>query len=108
MSDEIAEDPPPQFNREAGNPDGSISRRSVLLTGTAVAAASLAPASLARAAEAHSATTATTAELDRTILPVSSPDFAGKIGDNYKDSVPDWNPVLPIQVPKGAPNILLI
>ena len=100
MSDEITEDTPPQLNQEAGNPDGSISRRSVLLTGTALAAASLAPASLARAAEAHSATTA---ELDRTILPVSSPDFTGKISDSYKDSVPDWSPVLPIQAPKGRP-----
>ncbi len=37
------------------------------------------------------AVSAKAAEPDRTILPVSPPDFAGKIGETYKDSTPDWN-----------------
>jgi hypothetical protein len=45
---------------------------------------------------------------DRTVLPVPIPDFAGKIGETYKDSTPDWTPALPLQAPKGAPNILMI
>jgi hypothetical protein len=40
---------------------------------------------------------------DRTVLPVPIPDFAGKIGETYKDSTPDWVPALPLQAPKGAP-----
>ena len=31
---------------------------------------------------------------DRTVLPV--PIFAGKIGETYKDSTPDWTPALPL------------
>jgi arylsulfatase A-like enzyme len=45
---------------------------------------------------------------DRTVLPVPIPDFAGKIGETYKDSTPDWAPALPLQAPKGATNILMI
>jgi hypothetical protein len=45
---------------------------------------------------------------DRTVLPVPIPDFAGKIGKTFKDSTPDWAPALPLQAPKGAPNILMI
>ena len=45
---------------------------------------------------------------DRTVLPVPIPDFAGKIRETYKDSTPDWTPALPLQAPKGAPNILMI
>ena len=45
---------------------------------------------------------------DRTVLPVPIPDFTGKIGETYKDSTPDWTPALPLQAPKGAPNILMI
>jgi arylsulfatase A-like enzyme len=54
------------------------------------------------------ATSAIAAEPDRTILPVPTPDFVGKIGETYKDSTPDWTPALPLQAPQGAPNILLI
>jgi arylsulfatase A-like enzyme len=54
------------------------------------------------------ATSAMAAEPDRTILPVPPPDFAGKIGETYKDSAPDWAPALPLQAPAGAPNILMI
>jgi hypothetical protein len=42
---------------------------------------------------------------DRTVLPIPIPDFAGKIGETYKDSTPDWTPALPLQAPKGVPNI---
>jgi len=54
------------------------------------------------------ATSATAAQPDRTILPVPPPDFAGKIGETYKESSPDWRPALPLQAPAGAPNILMI
>ncbi len=45
---------------------------------------------------------------DRSVLPFPEADFKGKIGENYKDSIPDWRPALPPQAPKGAPNVLLI
>ena len=108
MSDNIADDTARENDQEAGRPDGGMNRRSVLLTGTALAAASLAPASLVSATETQAATPTKAAELDRTVLPVTPPDFAGKIGDNYKESTPDWTPVLPVQAPNGAPNVLLI
>jgi len=54
------------------------------------------------------ATPAIAAEPDRTVLPVPTPEFKGKIGESYKDSTPDWTPALPVQAPQGAPNILLI
>ncbi len=60
------------------------------------------------AAETQATAPAKAAELDRTVLPVTPPDFAGKIGENYKESTPDWAPVLPVQAPKGAPNLLVI
>ncbi len=108
MSENIGDDTAPQNDLTVGRSDGSMTRRSVLLTGTVLAAASLAPPSLANAAEAQAAAPVNAPELDRTVLPVTPPGFAGKIGDNYKESVPDWNPVLPVQVPQGAPNVLLI
>jgi len=45
---------------------------------------------------------------DRTVLPLPIPEFHGKIGNNYKDSTPDWGPSLPVTAPEGAPNILMI
>ena len=39
-------------------------------------------------------------------LPKSDPQFAGKIGDSFKDSTPDYPK--PLAAPKGAPNVLLI
>lgn len=48
------------------------------------------------------------AATERTVLPPPAPEFAGKIGQTYKDSTPDWTPALPLQAPDGAPNILLI
>ena len=80
----------------------------MLLTSTALAAASFAPPSLARAAEPETVTPAKAAELDRTVLPITPPAFAGKIGETYKDSSSRLDPVLPVQAPKGAPNVLVI
>lgn len=45
---------------------------------------------------------------DRTILPVPEPAYKGFIDSVYKTSRPDWNPVLPVQAPKGAPNVIMI
>ena len=45
---------------------------------------------------------------DRTVLPPPPPEFKGKIGENYKESTPDWTPALPLAAPDGAPNVLLI
>jgi Sulfatase len=45
---------------------------------------------------------------NRAVLPVPIPDFAGKIGETYKDSTTDWTLALPLQAPKGAPNIPMI
>lgn len=39
-------------------------------------------------------------------LPLPEPPFKGKIGQTYKDSVPDFP--RPVQAPKDAPNVLLI
>lgn len=47
-------------------------------------------------------------EGDRTILPPPAPAFKGKIGQTYKDSTPDFSPALPLEAPKGAPNVLLV
>ncbi len=44
----------------------------------------------------------------KTVLPPLAPPFKGKIGQTYKDSVPDWAPAAPTQAPKDAPNILLV
>lgn len=50
----------------------------------------------------------TVPKFDRTVLPPPAPDFKGRIGQNYKDSQPDWNPALPLQAPAGAPNVIVI
>jgi len=47
-------------------------------------------------------------EPDRTTLPLPIPEFTGKVGENYRDSTPDWGPALPPSAPSGAPNIVLI
>jgi arylsulfatase len=51
---------------------------------------------------------AATAELDRRVLPPPAPAFKGRIGENYKQSTPDWTPALPLTAPKGAPNVLMV
>ena len=45
---------------------------------------------------------------DRSVLPPPPPAFQGKIGQSYKNSVPDWKPALPVTAPQGAPNVLLV
>lgn len=45
---------------------------------------------------------------DRTVLPPKPAAFGGKIGNNYKESVPDFRPALPLDAPGGAPNIVVI
>jgi arylsulfatase A-like enzyme len=55
-------------------------------------------------AQGHAVTSAP----DRNILPPALPIFAGKIGNNYKQSVPDFRPALPPDAPSGAPNIVVI
>jgi len=45
---------------------------------------------------------------DRSVLPPPTPEFQGKIGENYKDSTPDWKPALPLTAPEGAPNVIVI
>jgi len=47
-------------------------------------------------------------DIDRTILPVPAPEYKGKVDSFYNTSTPDWSPVLPIQAPEGAPNVLVI
>ncbi len=47
-------------------------------------------------------------EIRRDILPPPAPEFKGKIGTTYKDSVPDFGPALPLAAPAGAPNVLVI
>ena len=45
---------------------------------------------------------------DRSVLPPPTPEFQGKIGENYKESTPDWKPALPLTAPEGAPNVIVI
>src|SRR5271155_4293038 len=94
MSDNPATDPAREDDRNTGRPNRSISRRGVLLTGTALAAATFSPAPLVNAAEAQE------------VLPRPEPKFNGVIGRTYKDSTPDKIPL--VKAPAGAPNILLI
>ena len=37
-----------------------------------------------------------------------APEFKGKIGETYRDSVPDFGPAMPVAAPAGAPNVILI
>jgi arylsulfatase A-like enzyme len=46
--------------------------------------------------------------VQRDVLPPPVPEFKGKIGSTYKDSVPDFGPALPLKAPDGAPNVLVI
>lgn len=48
------------------------------------------------------------ADSNRTVLPMPTPEFKGKIGANYKESTPDWRPAEPLSAPKGAPNVIMI
>ena len=44
----------------------------------------------------------------RDVLPPPAPEFKGKIGTTYKESVPDFAPAIPPAAPAGAPNVVLI
>ena len=46
--------------------------------------------------------------IDRTVLPPPASEFKGTIGQNYKDSTPDWTPARPLTAPQGAPNVVMI
>lgn len=48
------------------------------------------------------------ADFDRRVLPPPMPEFQGKIGENYKDSTPDWKPALPLKSPDSAPNVVIV
>ncbi len=63
---------------------------------------------LSREALAQDKASPTVPKLDHSVLPPPAPEFKGKIGQNYKNSQPDWNPALPLQAPAGAPNIIMI
>lgn len=43
---------------------------------------------------------------DGTQLPRPDPTFTGKIGETYRDSIPNFP--MPVKAPKGSPNVLLI
>ena len=58
------------------------------------------------AALALACSLATAAETDRTSLPIADPAFKGKIGTTFADSTADFPQ--PIQVPEGAPNVVVI
>lgn len=74
----------------------AITRRSLLLAGTSLAAASaLTPMASPRAAAAEG-----------NVLPRSQPPFEGKIGRTVKESTPDFPKG--VEAPAGAPNVLLI
>lgn len=44
--------------------------------------------------------------IDRTVLPIAGPPFAGRIGDTLKESAPDFPK--PVEAPAGAPNVLIV
>lgn len=66
------------------------------------------PSRLGGAALAQDLPSPTAVKLDRTVLPPPAPEFQGRIGQNYQDSQPDWNPALPLRAPASAPNVLVI
>ena len=109
MTDDIADVAAPKTDQEAGTPDGSISRRSVFLTGTALAAASLTPASLvsATSAQAQAARPPVNAAPPQvSVLPYPDPEFKGVHRANDRGlqaglSAADFGA-------EGAPNVLLI
>lgn len=93
---------PMRFNRGA-----SISKgRLVKLLISAVMCCALALSTTSTQAKPVSAEKS--AATDRSVLPPQARPFAGKIGQNYKESTPDWNPALPLAAPEGAPNVLTI
>ena len=51
---------------------------------------------------------ATSGVIDRTILPLPALRYEGKVDSFYQKSTPNWNPVLPVDAPKNAPNFIVI
>ena len=46
--------------------------------------------------------------IDRTVLPIRRPPFAGETRRTLEGSVPDWNQASQVKPPEGAPNVLLV
>ena len=46
--------------------------------------------------------------IDRTVLPIRRPAFAGETKRTLEGSVPDWNQAVHPSPPEGAPNVLLV
>jgi hypothetical protein len=47
-------------------------------------------------------------EIDRTVLPIRRPPFAGVAGKTLDGSQPDWGLIGHVKPPAGAPNVLLV
>jgi hypothetical protein len=46
--------------------------------------------------------------VDRSVLPIRRPPFAGVAGKTLGDSQPDWGLIGHVKPPAGAPNVLLV
>ena len=46
--------------------------------------------------------------IDRTVLPIRRPPFAGVTNRTLEGSEPDWNQAMHPRAPEGAPNVLLV
>ena len=46
--------------------------------------------------------------IDRTVLPIRRPPFAGETKRTLEGSVPDWDQASRVKPPEGAPNVLLV
>ena len=46
--------------------------------------------------------------IDRTVLPIRRPPFAGETKRTLEGSVPDWNQAAQVNPPDGAPNVLVV
>ena len=46
--------------------------------------------------------------IDRTVLPIRRPPFAGVTNRTLDGSEPDWNQAAHVRPPEGAPNVLLV
>jgi arylsulfatase A-like enzyme len=76
----------------------------VLLIASVVLASAISLSPVKSIGESHAAE----ALSQRQVLPPPAPEFKGKVGSTYKDSVPDFGPALPPKAPDGAPNVLII
>ena len=47
-------------------------------------------------------------QVDRSVLPIRRPPFAGVAGKTLGDSQPDWGLIGQVKPPAGAPNVLLV